>query len=91
MSLSININKVTDVLLADGWHKVKSFDLDSYEYVDPEWFESYNQKWILHKGGESKITATGFVFISDDPTEYGVTIKGPLSSIIAIKEKTEGR
>jgi len=35
MSLAIDIDRVTAVLLADGWHQVEeeSFVLDSYEYV----------------------------------------------------------
>jgi predicted RNA binding protein YcfA (HicA-like mRNA interferase family) len=36
MSFAIPIEKVYEVLLTDGWHKVeqKSFRVDSYEYTD---------------------------------------------------------
>ena len=34
MSLCIDVDRVTAVLLADGWHAVyaKSFDIDAYEF-----------------------------------------------------------
>ncbi len=39
MSLGIDVDRVSEVLLADGWHDVKffkgesSFELDAYEYI----------------------------------------------------------
>lgn len=35
MSLAIDVDTITDVLLGDGWHKVagQSFDLDAYEFM----------------------------------------------------------
>jgi hypothetical protein len=33
MSLAINPEKVTRVLLSDGWHKVHDFFIDSYEFI----------------------------------------------------------
>jgi hypothetical protein len=39
MSLSIDIDRVSDVLLADGWHRVifqngeSTFLIDAYEYI----------------------------------------------------------
>lgn len=35
MSLAIDVDKVTAVLLADGWHRVsdKSFAVDAYEFL----------------------------------------------------------
>ena len=38
MSLWIDLNRVTTVLLADGWHHVTndSFDLDAYEFQDDD-------------------------------------------------------
>ena len=48
MSLAIDTNRVTAVLLADGWHQVaklrdweSSFDIDSYEFVQtPEPYDA---------------------------------------------------
>jgi hypothetical protein len=36
MSLAIDIHRVAEVLLADGWHIVasQSFDLEAYEYIE---------------------------------------------------------
>jgi hypothetical protein len=43
MSLEIDVEKVSEVLLADGWHKVSavgdgrsSFGLDVYEFHEPK-------------------------------------------------------
>lgn len=78
MSLAIDINKVTHVLLADGWHKVRdnSFLLDSYEFISGK-PSNFN---IEHGGGDSDICAVGFYFLSDR-----CEIFGPLTSILAVK------
>lgn len=66
MSLAIDIDQVTQVLLADGWHQVRedSFYLDSYEYL---WnHEGHNSPELVHGGGNSGICATGFGFKTSD-------------------------
>ena len=71
MSLRIQIDDITAVLLSDGWHQVigGSFDIDAYEFMaDDE---------LAHNGG------SGFVFV--DWTE--ATITGPMSSVIAVCRK----
>lgn len=78
MSLAIQCDNVERVLLSDGWHTVykDSFGLDSYEYL---WGEQ-----IMHGGGNSGISATGFVF----QESFGKKIRtfgGPLTSIIAVQ------
>jgi hypothetical protein len=81
MSLAIDIDDVTAVLLADGWHYVykKSFALDSYEFMHGEQLE--------HGGGNSGVCATGFSFIERDQSATAVEeqISGPLTSIIAVR------
>lgn len=74
VSLSIEVNKVTDVLLADKWHKINdgSFDIDAYEFI--------NGTETVHKGGNGGITSAGFVFESE-----GVTFSGPLTSVLAVR------
>jgi len=77
MSIAIDTDRITDVLLADGWHMVagESFDLDSYEYVCEE--------QLVHAGGRDRlITATGFTFTDDT----GAQISGPLTAILAVRE-----
>lgn len=79
MSLGIQCDNVKRVLLADGWHKVykDSFGLDSYEFL---WGER-----VMHAGGNSNISATGFVFNEDLKGQCSNPISGPLSSILAVQ------
>jgi hypothetical protein len=74
VSLAITPSTVSGVLLASGWVSVwpKSFDLDSYEFVDGG--------VVLHGGGQSGISATGFRFKDSEGTVH----YGPLSSILAV-------
>jgi hypothetical protein len=91
MSLAINVDHVTDVLLADGWHPcdpmdysqdvgddgaVSSFDLDAYEYLDVD------DSALLPGGREDLVPATGFTFYED-----GQRICGPITSIIAVRTR----
>lgn len=87
MSLAIEISSVTQVLLADGWHNVvnDSFEIDAYEYVDA------GQGGHRRFGGSGD-NATGFTFaerLQDGALKSTprVTIKGPISSILAVREK----
>ena len=84
MSLNIDIDTVTEVLLEDGWHQVEdeSFDLDAYEYL--ERWENHGQKksYPLHSGGNSGVCSTGFIF-----EENGAVVMGPLTAILAVKCK----
>jgi hypothetical protein len=83
MSLAIDVDSISVVLLADGWHDVKdkSFTLDSYEYL---WYPSAEahergEFEIMHGGGQSGVCATGFSF-----KEQGI-ISGPLTAILAVR------
>ncbi len=77
MSLAIEVDEITAVLLADGWHEVDegSFELDSYEYA----WEAGNT--MLHRGGQSGVCANGFEFRGVD----GHRIAGPLTAILAVR------
>lgn len=81
MSLSLEPENVTALLLADGWHEAIPGTLffDAYEFIDPN-----NEKitGILFSGG------LGFEFSEivrpdADPTQ----IAGPVSSILAIRHE----
>ena len=89
LSLFIRVDDVTEVLLADGWHvcdfdcrrtnsqienDASSFDIDAYEFLD-EWWNWNDDKVMLKYNGGS-----GFAF-----RENGITISGPVSSIMAVK------
>ena len=90
MSLLIDVDTVTSVLLADRWHAVESatFELDSYEFawsgrtgVKVEDLDPDDDPVLVHGGGQSGVCATGFRFASDD----GSIVSGPLTSILAVR------
>lgn len=76
MSLAIDIDDVTAVLLKDGvWYEVddRSFDIDSYEYLRGD-------RVMLGGGTAEGITAPGFAFINE-----GVELCGPLTEVVAVR------
>ena len=88
MSLAIDVDNVSAVLLADGWHTVAddSFLLDSYEFI---WSGA-----LAHGGGNSGVCATGFSFIEDFDHNAGeayhgdpARVSGPLTAILAVVER----
>jgi len=84
MSLSIDIDTVSAVLLADGWHDVidDSFEVDAYEYVQG--------KALRFRGGQSAlIPATGFQFKEAQGVGGAVMVYGPLTAILAVKGKQD--
>ena len=58
MSLAIEVDDITHVLLADGWHTVHdaSFGIDSYELI---WREGMGDSPMLGGGQEKHIAAAG--------------------------------
>jgi hypothetical protein len=87
MSLAIDVDRVTAVLLDDGWHPVadNSFAIDSYEFL---WWSECQCKddddddpMVLHGGGQSGVCAAGFSFKTLD----GDVIAGPLTAIVAVR------
>jgi hypothetical protein len=96
MSLLIEVDDVTSVLLADGWHnvdwrdsnnhgdpdgrRISTFSLDAYEFVHR--YRNWDQLKTVdyHLGGQSGICATGFTF-----QEEGTWISGPLTAILAVQ------
>lgn len=83
MSLLINPDRITGVLLLDGWHDLEAgtFDLDSYEFGIAH--DNGRGPDLWHAGGAAGITATGFAF-----TPLGTLdrISGPLTAILAVRE-----
>lgn len=76
MSLAIDVDDVTAVLLADGWHDVAddSFDLDSYEYL-------HLGDLLLGGGSVDGVPSTGFRFVGTD----GANMAGPITAVLAVK------
>jgi len=82
MSLAIDTDKITEVMLPDGWHTVAkgSFGLDAYEF-------ERGGKTLFRAGQEGLVRpATGFVFTDAS----GETICGPISSVRAVKLSKAG-
>ena len=81
MSLAIDIDKVTNVLLADGWHEVvdDSFTLDAYEFVWDVAQPDGNPQTELYFGGHR---VPGFEFHDRETASW---FAGPLASIIAVR------
>lgn len=99
MSLAIDADRVTHVLLADGWHQAErgSFGIDSYEFR-----YRHGELWeVLHGGGGAGICSEGFTFVEDGPDLYSERddgpvllvhqISGPLSAILAVRTEDECR
>jgi hypothetical protein len=61
MSLAIAIDRVADVLLADGWHKVadRSFDLDAYEYREGADESGEEDVWVVRGVVVAGVPSTG--------------------------------
>jgi hypothetical protein len=78
MSLAIDVDTVTDVLLADRWHKVKgtSFALDAYEYM-------YQGEAVLGGGQVAGVPSTG----AEWSEANGAHIACPVTAILAVKIK----
>lgn len=86
MSLAIEIDKIDAVLLTDGtWYSVEvgTFTIDTYEFI--AWPSQTARDWgdpeTVQPGGHGGITPVGFRFCSDKGW-----IKGPLSSVMAIRD-----
>jgi hypothetical protein len=89
MSFTIDIDHVTHVLLADGWHEVQknSLSLDTYS-LSSDVYE-YLTADRLDPGGpgggqEPSVAAKGFRFV-DAEQEVGTFTAGPLTSILAVR------
>ena len=81
MSLAINIDRISGVLLADGWEDVEvgTFTLDAYELVERN-DDGSSHMW--HAGGAHGICSQGFRF---ECREGSGVIAGPLTSILAVR------
>ena len=97
MSLAIEVDDITHVLLADGWHTVDdaSFGIDSFEFMwregmgDSPSLGGGQEKHIAaagHRGSTARehIAAAGFSF-----TEGDHVLRGPLTSVLAVKVKAK--
>lgn len=83
MSLYIDTDEVTGVLLSDGWHKVSgtSFDIDAYEF--------HTAGYVVLAGGNCDLVpSTGFSFVEAGASAAArPRISGPLTAVLAVKTK----
>ena len=87
MSLAIEINQITHVLLADGWHEVTdgSFDIAPYEFGRTVTAESGEHGFVpLSAAQDSDVHPVGFAFTE---ARTGASICGPLTSVIAVRRE----
>lgn len=75
MSLSIEVQKVTGILLPDGWHEVvpDSLWFDAFELIEPG--DRYS--------AQPKAESTGISW--QEPTNAGVAFYAPLTSLLAVR------
>ena len=88
MSLSIDVDRISGVLLGDGWHKIasredgrSSFGMDSYEFLEPHPDSKRDPIMHLKGGQEDLIPATGSHWTEPD----GSTVFCPLTAILAVR------
>ena len=89
MSLSIDVDSVREVLLADGtWHQVvnDSFELDAYEYLrDKEFKPGGGSAGVRLGGGQEKLLpATGARWTERDQSGNTRTVFCPITAIQAV-------
>ena len=88
MSLAIDVDKITGVLMADGWHEVtkrqdgkSSFCMDAYEYLWYRGPDRHDPELCLGGGAEPLIPATGACW-----SEKGdITVFCPMNAILAVR------
>ena len=88
MSLAINVDRVSAILLDGGWHEVafvgegdnlkSTFNIDSYEFVKAEGLA----RQLRHGRGWSGVCPAGFRFV--DPATQS-EVYGPLTAIVAVR------
>lgn len=74
MHLSVDVDRVTDVLLPDGWHKVDTATFG----VAPVKFT-----WGSSNQPLAELGAIGYEF-----TERNVAYCGPISAVLAVRERS---
>lgn len=84
MSIAIEIDNVSAVLLRDGWHEVlnKSFEIDAYEFIHHNDPESQDYEVRVGGGELDGISAKGAKW--QNATD-GTWIACPLNEIKALK------
>lgn len=87
MSLAIDLDRVTHVLLADGWHEVtdESFIVAPYEFGQTVSTGTEEPTFVVLLGADnSGIQSIGFAFTE---ARTGSLMSGPLTSVLAVRQE----
>jgi len=78
MSLSIDTEHVTAVLLVDGWHVIEpgTFKIEGYDIRD-DGYPLIAREFPDH----------GFTFVEVDESYVASSVSGPLSSLLALRHR----
>jgi hypothetical protein len=93
MSLAIDVDKVSDVLLADGWHTVKfggdgksSFNFDDYVYIRNRDGKGSAPEIVLERGECQGVPPIGATWL-EETLSAQVEVYCPITAILAVKIK----
>jgi hypothetical protein len=84
--ISLYVDMITQVLLADGWHEVAdgSFEVGAFEFYDPR---NRRRQSLLRSirdlDKEPEVSEVGFSFQQKDES----FIAGPISSVLAVRRR----
>lgn len=88
MSLAIDVDRVREVLLADGWHQVvnNSFEMDAYEYERSEERKPGGGDAGMRLGGgvEDLVPATGATWVERNAQGHARSVFCPITAILAV-------
>jgi hypothetical protein len=87
MTLAIDVDRVTHVLLADGWHEVtdESFTVGPYEFGQTVSTATGEREFVVLPGADSLgVSPVGFAFTE---ARTGSLMSGPLTSVFAVRQE----
>ena len=92
MSLVIESKNITHILLIDGWYPIESIVIDAYEigFFDKD-YDALGSRGKFFLEYQPEDCCTGFEAVFHNYNAQGGYVKelitGPMSSILAVKEK----
>jgi hypothetical protein len=89
MSLAIDVDRVCQVLLKDGWHMVEddSFEIDAYEYIREADGSDDNPYPLRLGGGEEELLPSRGARWSEQNGPERFVVSCPLTAILAVRER----
>jgi hypothetical protein len=94
MSLAIDVDKVSNVLLADGWHTVKfgadgksTFKFDDYVYIRNRGGKESAPEIVLERGECQGVPPIGATWLEEQFSAEAEVVYCPITAILAVKIK----